>query len=826
MDLGRFVGSGRLIAGVPAVAALVSAALAAGGPAAAAAHAGGRGVGHRAVAGIISTIAGGIGGPDPATNVAIDPRGIAVANGHLYIADSSSVRRHPNSGAVRVMSSASSQLTVFAGTHMAGALGDGGPATSASMGPGALAEDHSGNLVISDIGHDRIRVVAGSTGTFYGQAMTAGDIYTVAGDGQFGFSGDGGPATGAELSGVNGVAVDASGNLVLADTSNQRIRVVALKTGTFYGQAMKAGDIYTVAGDGQFGFSGDGSPATAAELGNPEGVTADAAGNLVFADSGNARVRVVAARTGTFYGQKMKAGDIYTVAGDGSEVFSGDGVPATSTAVLPSGVAMDAAGNLVIADGLHRVRVVAAHTGTFYGQKMTAHDIYTVAGDGNGGPGGGGGPATSAGVSPQQVAVDAAGNLVISDRHNLVWAVAARAGAFYGKTMTAGHIYEVAGNGDPHGFSGDGGPATSAELQGPVGVAADAHGNLLFSDVPNARVRMIAARAGTFFGQTMTAGNIYTIAGNGHFGYSGDGGPATHARLSGLAFVAADHTGNLVIADADNDRIRVVAESTGTFYGQPMKAGDIYTVAGDGTEGFSGDFGPATSAELHFPRGVAVDADGNLLIADAANSRVRVVAAHTGKFYGLAMTAGDIYTIAGDGGTGFSGDGGPATLAEVGPGAVAVDAAGNVVIADTSNNRLRVVAESAGTFYGRKMKANDIYTVAGDGNRTFSGDGGPAIKAGLFPGTVAVDAAGNLVVADAANERVRVVAESTGTFYGVPMTAGDIYTVAGTGKRGFSGDGGPATKAALSDPEAAAVDPAGNLVIADFGNARLRAVTG
>jgi hypothetical protein len=349
---------------------------------------------------------------------------------------------------------------------------------------------------------------------------------------------------------------------------------------------------------------------------------------------------------------------------------------------------------------------------------------------------------------------------------------------------------------------------------------------VLFSDVPNARVRIVAAQAGTFFGRAMTAGDIYTIAGNGHFGYSGDGGPATHARLSSLFFVAVDHAGNLVIADSDNNRIRVVANSTGTFYGQPMTAGDIYLVAGDGSEGFAGDFGPATSAELHFPRDVAVDATGNLLIADSGNSRLRVVAAHTGKFYGLAMTAGDIYTVAGDGGTGFSGDGGPATLAEVGPGAVTVDAAGNIVIGDTSNNRLRVVAESTGTFYGRKMKTHDIYTVAGNGNRAFSGDRGPAIKAGLFPGTVAVDAAGNLVIADTPNERVRVVAESTGTFYGQLMTAGDIYTVAGTGKRGFSGDGGPATKATISSPDAVAVDPAGNLVIADFGNARLRAVTG
>ena len=131
--------------------------------------------------------------------------------------------------------------------------------------------DHAGNLVIADTGGDRIRVVARRTGTFYGQAMTAGDIYTVAGDGTAGFSGDGGPATSAELHSPEGVAVDAAGNLVIADTGNNRVRVVAASTGTFYGQAMTAGDIYTVAGDGTGGFSGDGGPATGAELDFPAG---------------------------------------------------------------------------------------------------------------------------------------------------------------------------------------------------------------------------------------------------------------------------------------------------------------------------------------------------------------------------------------------------------------------------------------------------------------------------------------------------------------------------------------------------------------------------
>src|SRR6266702_1223100 len=708
-------------------------------------------------AGVISTVAGGVGGPARATRVALAPCGVSFGAGHLYIAASSVVRQ---------VSPGTDRLTTPAGTAGdGGPLGDGRRATRASLSACGVTVDHSGNLVIADFLHQRIRVVAARTGTFYGQAMTARDIYTVAGDGRQGFSGDGGPATNAELNFPEGVAVDAAGNLLIAAVGNHRIRMVAARTGTFYGQPMTAGDIYTVAGDGRQGFSGDGGPATRAALNLLEsvaGVAVDAAGNLLIADFGNNRVRVVAARTGTFYGQPMTAGDIYTVAGDGTKAFSGDGGPATSAELsLPGGVAVDAAGNLLIADtGNNRVRVVAHKTGTFYGQAMTAGDIYTVAGDGNFGFSGDGGPATSAELSlPEGVAVDAAGSLLIADTGNArVRVAAARTGTFYGQAMTAGDIYTVAGDGT-NGFSGDGGPATSAGLSGPVGVAVDAAGNLLIADTGDGRVRVVAARTGTFYGKAMTVGHIYTVAGTSTQGFSGDGGPATKAKLNFPTEVAVDAAGNLLIADFRNERVRVVAHKTGTFYGQPMTAGDIYTVAGDGTQGFSGDGGPATTAELSSPVGVAVDAAGNLLIADGGNERVRVAAAHDGTFYGQPMTAGDIYTVAGDGSSGFSGDGGPATSAGLDPGRVTVDAAGNLLIADIFNRRVRVVAASTGTFYGQAMTAGDIYTVAGDGNFGFSGDGGPATSAELSrPEGVAVDATGNLLIADGDNQRIRMVA--------------------------------------------------------------------
>jgi hypothetical protein len=808
-----------LARGAPVVAAsvLVSMVFAGGGQAAAS------GLGGGQMAGVISTVAGGPGGPAVATTVALPyPCGVAFGGGLAYLANTSTVQALNPSGWLNPVAGSATPR---------GQAGNGTPAASASLDTCSVAVDEAGNLVIAgNAGYNKVQVAAARSGVFYGKSMRPGHVYTVAGVGRGGFSGDGGPATSAELKDPAGVAVDSAGNLVIADTRNSRVRVVAAATGTFYGQAMTAGDIYTVAGNGQHGYAGNGGLATGAKLYYAQGVAVDGAGNLVIADTSNYRVRVVAAATGTFYGRSMTAGHIYTVAGDGTGGFSGDGGPATSAGLFnPSAVAVDGAGNLVIADTLNsRVRVVAASTGMFYGQSMTAGDIYTVAGDGTGGYSGDGGPATSAELQqPRGVAVDGAGNLVIADYGNYrVRVVAASTGTFYGQSMTAGDIYTVAGDGNPYGFSGDGGPATSAELSFPQAVAVDGAGNLLIADTVNDRVRVVAAATGTLFGQSMTAGDIYTVAGDGTGGYSGDGGPATSTELDAPRGVAVDGAGNLVIADTANYRVRVVAAATGTFYGQSMTAGDVYTVAGDGPGGFSGDGGPATSAELE-PQGVAVDGAGNLVIADLGNDRVRVVAAATGTFYGQAMTAGDIYTVAGNGTYGYSGDGGPATSAELfNPTAVAVDGAGNLVIADTRNYRVRVVAAATGTFYGQAMTAGDIYTVAGNGTFGYGGDGGPATSAELEPGGVAVDGAGNLVILDSGSDRVRVVAAATGTFYGQAMTAGDIYTVAGNEDYGYSGDGGPATSAKLYSPEGVAVDGAGNLVIADTYNNRVRTVAG
>jgi sugar lactone lactonase YvrE len=804
--------------------ALVAATLTGAGPATAATHQDVARIARAGPAGTISTVAGGVGGPGRATTVGLsagggfDICGVSFGGGHVYVGAR---------GTVREVTPGTDQLTTPAGTGSTAPFGDRGPGQKAGLNVCGTAVDHSGNLVLGDTAHHRVRVVAARTGTFYGTHMSAGHIYTVAGTGAAGSSGDGGPATKAELRNPFGVAVDPAGNLLISDGPAQRVRIVAEQGGTFYGQAMTAGDIYTVAGDGVHGFAGDGGPGTSAELNGPAGVAVDAAGNVLIADRDNNRIRVVAATTGTFYGQAMTTGDIYTIAGKGRAGFSGDGGPAATAELdFPQAVAVDGAGNVLIADtGNQRVRVVAATTGTFYGVSMTAGDIYTVAGTGAGGFSGDGGPATSAELSfPEGVAVDTAGNLLISDEDNVrIRVIAATTGTFYGQKMTAGDIYTGAGNGDSS-FSGDRGLATRAELGEPGTAAVDGAGNLLVADTDNLRIRVVAAKTGTFYGQKMTAGHVYTVAGGGT-GALGDGGPATRALIVFPQSVTLDPAGNVLITDTVQDRIRVVADSTGTFYGVSMTAGDIYTIAGTGKLGFSGDGGPATQAEVGLPDGVTVDGAGNVLIADTNNERIRVIAATTGTFYGQKMTAGDIYTIAG-GSYGFSGDGGPATEAKVAlPEGVAVDGAGNVLIADTQNSRIRVVAATTGTFYGVSMTAGDIYTVAGGGSAGL-GDGGPATSAELSaPDAAAADTAGNLVIADTSNNRIRVVAASTGTFYGVSMTAGDIYTVAGNGKSGFSGDGGPATSGCVSDPEGVTVNAAGDLVIADSGNNRIRLVT-
>jgi hypothetical protein len=812
--------------------------------------------------GTISTVAGDPVASGPATSFGQQPEAVAAGlGGAVYVADAANT--------VRKLSATGVETTV-AGNGSGAYAGDGGPATGAELQfPLGVAVDGDGSLLIAD--SERVRLVAASSCSsacpFGLASMTKGYIYTIAGDDTYGYSGDGGPATSTQVD-PGGVAVDGVGDLLIADSYGNRVRLVArssCSSGCPFGLAsMTGGDIYTVAGSGAGGFtgawfSGDGGPATRAQLNDPDGVVVDGDGNLLIADAGNLRVRLVAGSScssGCPYGlSSTTAGDIYTIAGDGTPGYSGDGGPATSAELDDlDAVAVDGGGDVVIANGA-RARLVAASscsTACPFGlSSMIAGDIYAIAGDGTTGYSGDGGPATSAELhNPAGLAVDGAGDLLLADTGNarvrLVAGSSCSAGCPYGlASMTRGDIYTIAGNGTFR-YSGDGGPATSAELNSPDGLAVDGGGDLLIDDQFNNRVRLVAGSScasGCRYGlASLTRGDIYTIAGNGTVGYSGDGGPATSAELDPGGDMAVDGGGDLLIAGRPDDRVRLVAGSScssGCPFGLvSMTRGDIYTVAGDGVGGDGGDDGPATSAELSYPASVAVDVGGDLLIADAANERVRLVAGSSCSSacpYGLvSMTKGYIYTIAGTGTSGYSGDGGPATSARLyDPQSVAVDGRGDVLINDFGNERVRLVAGSAcssGCPYGLvSMTRGYIYMIADNGANGYSGDGGPATSAELHNATgLTVDTAGDLLIADVGNDRVRLVAGSsclTACPFGLSsMTEGDIYTVAGNGTRGYAGDGAAATSAELNTPSAVTVDGSGDLLIADSGNWRVREV--
>jgi hypothetical protein len=768
----------------------------------------------------VPSVVGGTGAGAGVT-VAQNPVSLAVDHsGGLMVGDGTLmvVRELTASGSERGVACAGDIAT-------SGYGGDGGTADDASCnGPFGLSVDRAGDLYMADYENNRVRVVPAATGTLFGVPVTAGDITTVAGDGTWGYAGDDGAATSAQLAYPAGVALDASGNLVICDSGNNVLRVVATTTGTFYGRSMTAGDIYTVAGTGTAGSAGDGGPATSAELDQPAGVAVDAHGDLVVADLGTSRIRVVATTTGTFYGRSMTAGDIYTVAGTGTAGSAGDGGPATSAELdQPAGVAVDAHGDLVVADlGASRVRLVAERSATVYGVRSSAGDIYTLAGTGTPRFSGDGGPAVRAALSaPRNVVVDASGNIVIGDSgNNRVRVIAASTGTFYGQVIAAGDIDTVAGTGTLGGYSGDGGSAHGALLNLPTGVAADAAGQVVVADQNNNRVRFEPVHSGTHFGRSMTAGRLYTVVGDGTAGGSGDGGPGTSAEVNAPSGVAFDAAGNVLVAEFAGNRIRVVANGSGTFYGRTMAAGDIYTVAGTGAVGSTGDGGPATAAEINAPENVTVDGTGNVVLTEFYGNEIRVIAEHSGTFYGRSMTAGDIYTVAGTGAGGSTGDEGPATAATFQqPLGLAVDRFGNLVVGDYLNNEVRVVATDSGTFYGRPMTAGDVYTVAGDGTKGSSGDGGPATAAELSsPAGIAVDATGNLIVADSANNEIRVVAALSGQFFGQAMTTGDIYTVVGGGSSICpAGIGSPTLGGgvSLSVPLGVAFAETGSLIVSD-----------
>lgn len=652
-----------------------------------------------------------LGDNGPATAALLwSPQGVSVDSaGNLYIADT-------GNGRVRKVTP-SGVITTIAGTTP-GYSGDNGPALSAQLSfPAKAVAAPNGDVYIIDTANYRIRRVAAN-----------GAISTIAGTGQPGFGAEGDLASSAQLNFPRDLVVEPNGSILVLDTNNNRLR-----------RFTPGGRMTTVAGSGVLGFYGDSQPATVAQFASPWGLAVDRAGNIYIADTMNDRIRKI-----------TPDGTVTTIAGQTGSGFSGDNGPAGFARLSkPTGLAVDAAGNLYIADtGNHRVRRISPQG-----------VITTYAGTGTAGFSGDAGPAAQAQLNmPESLAIDAAGNLYIADTGN----------HRVRQVSPQGIITTVAGS-DPG--AGDNGPAASALLFQPSGAVFDASGNLYVADTLNHRVRRIGRD-----------GNITAVAGTGSPGYSGDNGFAARAQLNQPNGLAFDSAGNLYIADTGNHVIRRVA------------SGLIDTVAGTGVAGNTGDGGPARSAALYAPNAVAVDRQGNLFIADSGNNRIRIV-----------NPAGVIDQYAGDpaGLPGFAGENAPPRQAKFDyPRGLAIDASGNLYVSDYFNNRIRRIAQS-GTV---------ITTVAGTGIPGFGGDDGPATQARLhLPAGIAFDRDGNLYVADLLNERIRVIGAN-----------GVIRTIAGTGDAGNSGDFGPALSAELNSPRDVAVDVQGNVYFSDQDNNRIR----
>jgi sugar lactone lactonase YvrE len=545
--------------------------------------------------------------------------------------------------------------------------------------------------------------------------------------------------------------------------------------------------ITTVAGSGRK-LLGVGGPATQVNLGEVSGLARDSVGNLYVSDQTNNIVVKIA-----------PSGTLTVFAGNGAPEYSGDGGPALQAGLhSPNFIVVDSSDNLYIADlENNRVRRVtpAGMISTFAGggSDVNQPPVEGIA-------------ATSTFVSPNGLTIDSAGNVYVSDgNHKTVR-----------KIRTDGTVVTVAGNG-VQGFSGDGGPATSASIAFATGLAVDLGGNLYIADKDTHRIRkvttdgIIQTIAGTgqccysgdgglavnaVLGQPNglfpdTAGNLYfadmavnvvrkistdgkiaTIIGTGAYGFSGDGGQALNATFKSIFDILMATAGNSYVTDKFNNRVRKI-DSSGT----------ITTIAGNGTGNSFGDGGPATSAGLNRPGGVVFDANSNMYIADTLNQKIRKV-----------TKEGVISTIAGTGASGFSGDNGPAVNAMLNePRSVAADSSGNIYISDFQNSRIRKID-----------KNGIISTYAGNGDccNNSLGDGGAAITASIGGiRSIAVDSAGNLYISDQGHARIRKV-----------DTSGIIATIAGNGQFGYGGDGGPATSASIN-PYAVAVESDGSVYI-------------
>lgn len=669
--------------------------------------------------GVLSNFAGlGYGGHSPDGNPAskstiFTVTGLAIdGKGNIYFADAagSRIRKVAPTGIITTVAGNGSKC------DHAGVCGDGGLAINANLNlPESVALDGSGNLYIADAGDNRIRAVntQAKAVTIAGISIPPGDIQTVAGNSTACTNpqtacGDGGPAIQANVSAPDGVALDTTGNIYIADTRDQKIRIVNT-----------SGIIETFAGNG-IGCSnpksncGDGKAPTSAELDLPQGVWADSSGNIYIADTGDNRIRLVSVTTTL----------ISTVVGfTGMPGSSGDNGPVASALIdLPGGIWVDSTGNYFVSDsGNGRIRVVNNQTSaiTVGGTTIQAGDIATIAGGGSGGDGGAAASATLA--LPWDVTEDASGNLYIVDQgNNRIRKVTS--------PTNGGTISTVAGNGST-GYSGDGGLATAATLDGPSSVAFDTNGNMYIADSNNLVIREVNAISGI----------ITTVAGNGSScppppATCGDGGPATAASFAFPLNIALDQSNNLYISDYQGYKIRKVTASTG----------DISTIAGTGVEG-------QHLPNLDHPAGLVVDAFNNVYISDQYAGEVLQVV-ETPNSSTCSQTVGALCQWALNQDAKLSGDGLPKLQGSMwNPLDLAIDPAGNIYISGGNNNVVQRISAATGIYS----------TVAGNASNSiqggFSGDNGPATTARLANLGAWVDGNSNLFIADGGNNRVRYV---------------------------------------------------------------------
>ncbi len=617
------------------------------------------------------------------------PRGVAVGpDGLLYVADTINCR-------VRRIEAAGTVMTI-AGRGSCRASGDGGPAVHAGLSPWGLGWDEQGNLYIADVFNCRIR-----------RLDSEGTITTVAGNGDCGFSGDGGTATAASLFFPRDVAVGRDGAIFIADAENCRVRRIDPATGVIETVAGA-----TVAGGESCDDGGDGEAAEAASL-QPWALAAEPGGAVLVADRAHCRVR-----------RFVPGGIIETVAGTGRCGYSGDGGDAIDAALRqPSDIALAPDGVLYVADtGNCRIRRIE-----------TSGTITTIAGGGACAPGGDGGWAVSASAwHPMGLAMGEGGEWYFSELDT----------CRVRRVDANGIISTYAGNG-LCGYAGDGGAAVDARLSDMLGGLALAEdGTLYIAEGYNCRVRSVTTR-----------GLIHTVAGNGRCEFSGDGGPAREAALNFVADVEPDGSGGLLIAEPFNCRVRRVDLATGI----------IDTVVGDGSCHFNGEGVPAGQAGVE-PWAVAAGPDGSIFLADSGNCRVRSVNAD-----GLIATVagGDECGIGGDGGPALQAQfllPYDLALDQAGNLYVADLRAFTVRKVDAQG----VISTVAGIGISRPIDIGGYDPLNGllcsihalpVPVPSYLGDGGPAKEAGLyFPYGIALDTEGHLYIADTFDHRVRRVA--------------------------------------------------------------------